>query len=129
MPEWVVIVTALFGGGGVLTGLLAWRRDALRGPVEVATSQIANAVAVSEAASNWVEYQDAKMKEQEARFQLYEVRLSNQEKIVSEMQHDLAGWGGWYMDLKTRWHFHQRQEYPPPSPQLHVTIDPRTEAH
>ena len=129
MPEWVVIVTALFGGGGVLTGLLAWRRDALRGPVEVATSQIANAVAVSEAASNWVEYQDAKMKEQEARFQLYEVRLSNQEKIVSEMQHDLAGWGGWYMDLKTRWPFHQSQQHPPRPPQLHVTIDSRTEAY
>ena len=48
----LVVLTAVFGGGGVLTGILAWRKDARQGPVDKQTAQVADALTMSQTASS-----------------------------------------------------------------------------
>lgn len=112
----LVVLTAVFGGGGVFTGILAWRKDARQGPVDKQTAQVADALAVSQAASSWVQYQDEKMNRQEAR--ITELADRNEELFqrVGNLEVRLTGWVRWWDDLNQRWHHHRLQDTPPAKP-------------
>ena len=126
----LVVLTAVFGGGGVLTGILAWRKDARQGPIDKQTAQVADALAVSQAASSWVQYQDEKMKIQDEKMivqdekthrmalQISELSASNDNltERVSRTESRLSGWNFWYDDLSGRWSYHREQDNPPAKP-------------
>ena len=126
----LLVLTAVFGGGGVLTGILAWRKDARQGPVDKQTAQVADALAVSQAASSWVQYQDEKMKIQDEKMivqdekthrmalQISELSASNDNltERVSRTESLLSGWNFWYDDLSGRWSYHREQDNPPAKP-------------
>ena len=123
MPEWLAVLTLIFGSGGLLTGLLAWRKDAKNGPVEISSGQVADAIAISEVAGSWAKYQDQKLKEQEerfkeqeARFRDYDARLAKQESGLKSLERRLSGWADWYRDLELRWSYHRRSDVPPSPP-------------
>lgn len=123
VQELLLILAAVFGGGGALTGLLAWRKDARQGPIDRSTAQVANSVALSETAMAWVQYQDEKMKIQDEKthrmaLQISELSASNDNltERVSRTESRLSGWNFWYDDLSWRWSYHREQDNPPAKP-------------
>ena len=123
VQEMLLILAAVFGGGGVLTGLLAWRKDARQGPIDRSTAQVANSVALSETAMAWVQYQDEKMKVQDEKTHRMAIQISelserndNLTERVSRTESRLSGWNFWYDDLSGRWSYHREQDNPPAKP-------------
>ena len=105
----ITLLTALLGGGGLVTALAAWRRDAKKGPIDAQTAKVADAVAVSEVATGWVQYQDEKMRDQDAKIAGLALKLDSVSTLVQE-------WDTWYMDLDVRWPYHRDQSTPPRPP-------------
>ena len=105
----ITLLTALLGGGGLITALAAWRRDAKKGPIDAQTAKVADAVAVSEVATGWVQYQDEKMRDQDTKIASLALKLDSVSTLVQE-------WDTWYMDLNVRWPYHRNQSSPPRSP-------------
>ena len=105
----IALLTALLGGGGLVTALAAWRRDAKKGPIDAHTAKVADAVAVSEVATGWVQYQDEKMRDQDAKIASLALKLDSVSTLVQE-------WDTWYMDLDVRWPYHRDQSTPPRPP-------------
>ena len=105
----ITLLTALLGGGGLITALAAWRRDAKKGPIDAQTAKVADAVAVSEVATGWVHYQDEKMRDQDAKIASMSLKLD----LVSALAQE---WDTWYMDLDVRWPYHRNQSSPPRPP-------------
>ena len=105
----ITLLTALLGGGGLITALAAWRRDAKKGPIDAQTAKVADAVAVSEVATGWVQYQDEKMRDQDAKIASMSLKLD----LVSTLAQE---WDTWYMDLDVRWPYHRNQSSPPRPP-------------
>ena len=105
----ITLLTALLGGGGLVTALAAWRRDAKKGPIDAQTAKVADAVAVSEVATGWVQYQDEKMRDQDAKIASMSLKLD----LVSTLAQE---WDTWYMDLDVRWPYHRNQSSPPRPP-------------
>ena len=130
VQELLLLLAGVFGGGGVLTGLLAWRKDARQGPIDKSTAHVANSVALSETAMAWVQYQDKKMKIQDEKLaaqdekthrmtlQISELSASNDNltERVSRTESRLSGWNFWYDDLSGRWSYHREQDNPPAKP-------------
>ena len=130
VQELLRLLAGVFGGGGALTGLLAWRKDARQGPIDKSTAQVANSVALSETAMAWVQYQDEKMKIQDEKMivqdekthrmalQISELSASNDNltERVSRTESRLSGWNFWYDDLQGRWSYHREQDNPPAKP-------------
>lgn len=130
VQELLLLLAGVFGGGGVLTGLLAWRKDARQGPIDKSTAHVANSVALSETAMAWVQYQDEKMKIQDEKMivqdekthrmalQISELSASNNNltERVSRTESRLSGWNFWYDDLRGRWSYHREQDNPPAKP-------------
>ena len=128
--ELLLLLAGVFGGGGALTGLLAWRKDARQGPIDKSTAHVANSVALSEAAMAWVQYQDEKMKVQDEKLmvqdekthrmalQISELSAGNDNltERVSRTESRLSGWNFWYDDLSGRWSYHREQDNPPAKP-------------
>ena len=102
----IALLTALLGGGGLVTALAAWRRDAKKGPIDAQTAKVADAVAVSEVATGWVQYQDEKMRDQDAKIASLALKLDSVSTLAQE-------WDTWYMDLDVRWPYHRDQSTPP----------------
>ena len=102
----ITLLTALLGGGGLVTALAAWRRDAKKGPIDAQTAKVADAVAVSEVATGWVQYQDEKMRDQDAKIASLALKLDSVSTLAQE-------WDTWYMDLDVRWPYHRNQSTPP----------------
>lgn len=105
----ITLLTALLGGGGLVTALAAWRRDAKKGPIDAQTAKVADAVAVSEVATGWVQYQDEKMRDQDAKIASLALKLDSVSMLAQE-------WDTWYMDLDVRWPYHRNQSSPPRPP-------------
>ena len=105
----ITLLTALLGGGGLITALAAWRRDAKKGPIDAQTAKVADAVAVSEVATGWVQYQDEKMRAQDAKIASMSLKLDSVSTLAQE-------WDTWYMDLDVRWPYHRDQSSPPRPP-------------
>lgn len=105
----ITLLTALLGGGGLVTALAAWRRDAKKGPIDAQTAKVADAVAVSEVATGWVQYQDEKMRDQDTKIASLALKLDSVSTLVQE-------WDTWYMDLDVRWPYHRNQSTPPRPP-------------
>ena len=130
VQEMLLLLAGVFGGGGALTGLLAWRKDARQGPIDKSTAQVANSVALSETAMAWVKYQDEKMKVQDEKMkvqdekthrmalQISELSANNDNltERVSRTESRLSGWNFWYDDLRGRWSYHREQDNPPAKP-------------
>ena len=111
----IALLTALLGGGGLVTALAAWRRDAKKGPIDAQTAKVADAVAVSEVATGWVQYQDEKMRDQDAKIASLALKLDSVSTLVQE-------WDTWYMDLDVRWPYHRDQSTPPRPPRRNSKI-------
>ena len=116
IPFVLQMVTLFFGGGGILMGILAWRKDARLGPVEVEAAKVANATVVAEQATEWVRYQDEKLKLQDERIQIQDDRIAAISDELQSLRMNLQGWGYWYMDLAANWPKHRARERPPKAP-------------
>ena len=130
VQELLLLLAGVFGGGGMLTGLLAWRKDARQGPIDKSTAHVANSVALSETAMAWVRYQDEKMKIQDEKMKVQDEKthrmalqisklLASNDSLterVSRTESRLSGWNFWYDDLHGRWSYHREQDNPPAKP-------------
>lgn len=114
--DWVQVVMGLIGGGGLITAIVAWRRDARQGPIETSQANVADAMAISEAATNWVTYQDNKLRDQDAKIEMQDAKFEALEKKINTLQLKDRMWRGWYQDLALRWNHHRTKEEAPPPP-------------
>lgn len=112
----VAVISALFGTGGIGTALYAWRKDARQGPIDAETAKIANAAALSDVATNWVSYQDQKMKEQDEKIRTQGEMIDQLNVKFDNVHSKLMRWAAWYDHLLDRWAEHREQLKPPAPP-------------
>lgn len=110
MPEWILQLLPYIFSAGFITAIGAWIRDAKKAPIEAQTAQIADAIAISNAASGLVKIQNDRTAEQDAKI----------DKLVNDM-HELRSevfiWQVWYSgDLVVNWATHRKKEVAPPAP-------------
>lgn len=122
MPEWVLtLITIIFSGGGLLTAIVAWRRDQRQGPVEAQTAQVADAMVLSNAASDLVKTLTERQKEFETRIEaketIWEAKLDAQDEKIDGLQSRVDAWIFWYNDLKVNWFLHRVKDDPPVPPE------------
>ena len=113
MPEWVIpILTIVIGSGGLIAAISAWVRDAKKAPIESRTAQVADAVAISHAAANFVEIQNARFAAQDSKIEKLGLEIES-------LRTQLYAWQIWYNeDLVTNWDSHRVKEDPPNPPKV-----------
>ena len=131
VPGWVLqLLTVLVPSGGILGGVLLWRQDKRRAPIEYSTAQVADAVALSGAASGLVkemreelaatrvrlDTQDAKIAEQRGEIRELRTTTDTLRDDNEELRDRLFRWGAWYDGLATDWDAHRARPHPPPAP-------------
>ena len=123
MPEWILpMLTIIFGGGGLITAIVGWRKDRRQGPVDVQSAQVANAAALSNAASGLIATLTDRQNDFEERLsakeQLWEQKLAAQDEKIEHLQSHIDTWMLWYNDLKANWFVHREKSSPPHPPQV-----------
>lgn len=113
----ILIVSSLVGGGGLVGGLLAWRKDHRQGPIEQTTATIANAMSVSDVATKLVEVQSERMASQDKKIADLYSSVTELKAVTWMLQARLSDWANWYMDLSNRWPYHRGKLAPPDSPE------------
>lgn len=131
LPGWLLqLVTVLVPTGGIMGGVLLWRQDKRRAPIEYSTAQVADAVALSGAASGLVkemreelastrvrlDAQDAKIAEQRVEIRELRTTTDTLRDDNEELRDRLFRWGVFYDDLADDWATHRTREHPPPAP-------------
>ena len=123
-PDQLAIVYWVFGAGGPIAGLYWYLQRRKREPVDAATAQIANAVAISNVAKVVVDLlneqiddfkddinkQNAKIEAQEIETRILKAKIFNIENI----------WASWYSDLSNKWAVHRLQEKAPSPPRMEL---------
>ena len=123
----LTIGSAIFGTAGIGGAFLAWRRDRRQGPIEATTATIADAVALSGAATAWVQYQTQKMKDQDGKIEDGQELNKQLVATLTTQRALVAMWGLWYIDLVERWSFWRARTEPPTHPRIRDTIRANTE--
>lgn len=121
MPDWILsLLTILLGGGGLITAIVAWRRDQRQGPVEAQTAQVADAMVLSNAASELVKTLTERQRNFEDRIgakeAIWEAKLDAQDEKIDHLQMRVDAWIFWYNDLKVNWFMHRVKDVPPVPP-------------
>jgi hypothetical protein len=127
MPDWILpLLTIVFGGGGLITAIVAWRKDARQGPVEHQTAQVADAMVLSNAASELIKTLTDRQKNFEDRIGVKEVvwegKLEAQDTKIDHLQSRVDSWIFWYNDLKVNWFLHRVKDVPPVPPDTSAPI-------
>ena len=120
-PEWIIQpLTALLGGGGLVTAIAAWRRDTKKGPIEAQTAQVADAMVISSAATGLVKSLTERQQEFEERIakkeEIWEGKLKAQDDRIDQLESHVDAWIFWYNDLKVNWFLHRKKDTPPIPP-------------
>ena len=131
LPGWLLqLVTVLVPTGGLMGGVLLWRQDKRRAPIEYSTAQVADAVALSGAASGLVKEMREELARQRVRLDAQDAKLTEQHTEIQalrdttdtlrgdneELRDRLFRWGVFYDDLAADWATHRTREHPPPAP-------------
>ena len=125
IPTWLLpLLTLVIGGGGIGSGFVLLRKEARQAPIEWRTAQIADAVAVSEAARALLDTvrqqlsdQNAKLTTQDTRLDEQDRKLEEQAQVISQLRFRLDRWVDWYADLALSWPTHRISEVPPAPPE------------
>lgn len=99
-PQTVIGVIALIGG--LVSAIIAWRKEARTAPIEKDSSSVLQANSVTEMTVG-------------AYKELYE-RLSNTLDELDENRNMNKKWDSWYHDLLVRWTVYRQEDTPPNSP-------------
>jgi hypothetical protein len=121
MPDWILsFLTVVLGGGGLITAIVAWRKDQRQGPVEAQTAQVADAMVLSNAASGLVKSLTDRQQSFEDRITnketVWEAKLMAQDERIENLQNRVDNWIFWYNDLKVNWFTHRTKDEPPQQP-------------
>ena len=121
MPDWILsFLTVVLGGGGLITAIVAWRKDQRQGPVEAQTAQVADAMVLSNAASGLVKSLTDRQQSFEDRIvnkeTVWEAKLMAQDEKIESLQQRVDNWIFWYNDLKVNWFTHRTKDEPPQQP-------------
>lgn len=122
MPDWIIpLISAVFGGSGIIAAIAAWRRDVKKGPIEAQTAQVADAMVLSNAATGLVKTLTDRQSDFENRFiereKIWEAKLAAQDEKIDTLQSRVDAWIFWYNDLKVNWFLHRTKEMPPVPPE------------
>ena len=131
LPSWLLqLITVLVPSGGIIGGVLLWRQDKRRAPIEYSTAQVADAVALSGAASGLVKEMREELARYRARLDAQDTKIADQHTEIQglrettdalrddneELRDRLFRWGVFYDDLAADWATHRTREHPPPAP-------------
>lgn len=122
MPDWVIpLISAVFGGSGIIAAIAAWRKDVKKGPIEAQTAQVADAMVLSNAATGLVKTLTDRQSDFENRFiereKIWEAKLAAQDEKIDILQSRVDAWIFWYNDLKANWFLHRAKDVPPIPPE------------
>ncbi len=129
LPSWFwPAVAYTFGTGGPLAGFLAWLRFRKKDPIDYSTAQIANATAISSAATGVVDMMSETMKDFELKFKEQDARQKQQDEHSREQDAKIAMlekrvynvesiWSLWYADLAARWEVYKMADSAPQAPE------------
>ena len=131
IPSWLLqLITVLVPTGGIMGGVMLWRQDKRRAPIEYSTAQVADAVALSGAASGLVKEMREELASNRARLDAQDAKIADQHTELRELRETtdtlrgdneelrdrLFQWGVFYDDLAQDWAMHRTREHPPPAP-------------
>ena len=131
IPGWLLqLITVLVPSGGIIGGVMLWRQDKRRAPIEYSTAQVADAVALSGAASGLVKEMREELASNRARLDAQDAKIADQHTELRELRETtdtlrgdneelrdrLFQWGVFYDDLAQDWAMHRTREHPPPAP-------------
>lgn len=126
IEQLATLIGALFTGGGVLTGIVAWSNNKTKEPIERETAQVANAAAISNTANSLLktvyenmQKQDAKLQAQDEKIQEQDSKIQEQDRKILEQEGKLEilrAWDAWYDVLHQEWPTLKQEDYPPERP-------------
>lgn len=124
-PSWVLpAISVFFGGGGILSGIVLWRKDKRQGPIEMTTAQVADAVAVSHAARSLFETVTTRLADQDLKIEKQDLKIEAQNTTIEELKAKLQiahfnneNWTMWYNNLYNGWDIYRIDPMPPKRPE------------
>lgn len=124
MTDWVLpIAMAVFGSGGALAAIVAWRKDQRQGPIEAHSANIADAMSVRSAATDLSKTLMERVNALEDRAAISDKEIAEQnDKIAAQnekidmLRKYVDLWSIWYRELKANWESHRSGDLPPLPP-------------
>ena len=109
-PTITLLLSAIFGSGGIISAFLMFRKDLKKEPVEKDQAVVANAVSLSAATAEWVNIQKESLREQNDKINALEAKV---ELSINENK----TWRFWYIsELVANWQSHRKKDAPPDAP-------------
>ena len=114
LPSWVLpLMSLVFGAGGPYAGWLLYSQQKKKQPIDASTAQVANAVALSNAAQGVVDM----LQEQVDNLQ---TKTDKQDQEIQSLKNNAIHltqiWELWYTDLSENWLIHRQQDKAPAKP-------------
>ena len=120
---WILLGTILFGTGGAASLAYSRWKDGKQLPLDASTTNVTNSATISGLASEWVAYQDKKMREQDERIKQQGEQIEELHAMQTALQKEFElvqqrndRWTNWYDRLGFQWAEHREQPQPPPPP-------------
>lgn len=107
--EWLspqTIVSFLALAAGLITAIVAWRKENRQGPIDAVSTKVNQANSITEVSMGMLDRINEKYN-----------MLSNRVDILEDIA---RGWDIWYHNLVTRWDEHRQNIDPPPPPKTVV---------
>lgn len=125
LVQWLLpTITVLFGVGGPIGAWVLLRKEMRQAPIEYRTAQVADAIAVSQAAKGLVDTVTARLSQQDARSEAQDRKIDDLRTALNDALADLhtktgrlLRWDGWYDGLETDWEQHRLKPAPPEPPE------------
>lgn len=117
MPEWALTLTlAIVAPGGIITGILLYRREGKKAPIERQDVQVAQALAISTTANALFTTVTNRLAEQDAKVAAQDLKIETLETKNDRSDTRLRLWDSWYAGVVTNWQIVRLKDAAPPPP-------------
>lgn len=117
MPEWLLtLLLAVVAPGGIITGILLYRREAKKAPIDRSDAQVAQALAISTTANALFQTVNAKLGEQDKKLENQDQKIEVLERERDLYVRRLSAWERWYARFVNEWQIHRLKEFAPEPP-------------
>lgn len=104
---------AILLGGGLLTALVAWRKQRTQEPIDAETAAVVNARTAGELALALAKQQDGSINVLREDLRVVRTDLDATRAELAAVRTTLGGITNWIRDLFARWDEHRQHPHPP----------------
>ena len=115
MPDWVMDLVTLLLSGGLITTIIAWKRQKHMEPIEHETALAENAKVMSEASKQVIDSLTESMERMDQRLIKHENTVELLRNRVDLLQNT---WHIWWNDLNKNWSVYRLEDEPPKAPKF-----------